>query len=129
MPRNGQETALEWLSRVSRESNDSNIIILADFAVSQWIDLSESWKARDVKTRRSLWDLMAGIEQIGHNTIHKTTMSTIYSGPSVFNFPIFLEACHYRGKEPPVGAVETGVRVHSHRRPQTTKWGNIVLKS
>jgi hypothetical protein len=129
MPRNGHETAPEWLKRVSISSSSPEARSLARYALEQWNLLLTSWKQRGVRTRRNLWDLLSGILQIAKSTKHQCNMIRIESGNETFYFPILLEACHFRGKDPPSDAVKTGIMVRAHRRPQTTKWGNIVLKT
>lgn len=129
MSRNGYEEASEWLERVSREATDPHVRALAAHALDQWNQLSASWNARGVKTRRSLYDLLAGLLQVAQNYTWNTVMTTVRSGSQRFTFPIFTEACDYRGRAAPPGAVRAGVRIQSHRRVQKGKWGNDVLKT
>lgn len=129
MPRNRHETALEWLERVAANSLNPRARDLALLATQQWTALLWSWNQRGVKTRRSLWDLLSGILQVAHSTTHRCIITPVESGGKVFHFPIFSEACDYRGKAWPLGAVRTGIQVQAHRCPQTTKWGNVVLKT
>jgi hypothetical protein len=65
---------------------------------------------KGTKTRRSLWDLLAG-ERSG------TTALGIY-----YKFPIFIEACERKGIEPPEGAI-LGGKPAPPRKPQVKKWG------
>jgi hypothetical protein len=130
MARKGQEEATEWLKRVmSDRSVPADVRRLARFALGQWVALSASWKARGVKTRRSLWDLLSGILQIARQTTHHPDMVEVRSGEDFFYFPVFEEACDYRGKKAPASALRSGVRVLAHRLPQTAKWGNTVTKT
>lgn len=129
MPRKGNETSTEWLGRVINISTSPKARRLARFALDQWATLGVAWKLEEVKTRRSLWDLLSGILQIAKNTEHHCDMTPVEIKGRIFYFPIFTEACDYRGKKPPSGSVASGIRVQAHRRPQTAKWGNEVLKT
>lgn len=125
-----QEPALEWLDRVSAQSNDRNARLMAEYAIAQWTGLAASWKLRKVSTRRSLWDLLAGVFECHQVIQHHTSMTRIESGSDVFFFPIFFEACGRRAKSARgIGAIKAGVPVKSERLPQTSKWGNIVCKT
>jgi len=129
MARKGFEEAPDWLDRVSKTAEDPAVRAIAAHALSEWAGLLESWRQRNVKTRRSLYDLLSGLLQISHNYTWNTQMTTVISDKKKFVFPIFSEACDYRGRERPVGAIVTGVRIQSHRRVQKKKWGNDVLKT
>jgi hypothetical protein len=127
--RQGYEIAPEWLERVATSADSSQTRQLARFALDQWNGLLQSWEVREVKTRRSLYDLLSGILQIARTLKHHQYMTPVISGKDTFYFPVFAEACDYRGKDRPHDAVVTGLPVKSHRRPQTKKWGNTILKT
>jgi hypothetical protein len=124
------EKAVDWLRRVVRESNNPLARELAQNALDEWFRLLDSWKRRGVHTRRSLWDLLSGLLQQGPNGYKwNTTTTVMVSGDDIFHFPIFSEACDYRGRAHPSGAVKTGVIAFAHRTVQKAKWGNDVLKT
>jgi hypothetical protein len=129
MARNGYEEAPEWLARVSIKAKDPNVRSLAANALGEWNRLLDSWESRGVRTRRSLYDLLAGLLQISRNYRWNTHTVTVRSGADRFTFPIFTEACDYRGRAHPTGAIQTGIRIQSHRKVQKKKWGNDVLKT
>lgn len=126
-----KESANDWLFRVRATSPNPQARTLAAFALSEWDRLLASWKTRQVKTRRSFWDLIAGVFECHQNITHHAHMTPVISGDDTFYFPIFKEALGRRDKHPSAteGAVTTGVTVRSGRKPQTTKWGNTVLKT
>ncbi len=123
------EEAQEWLARVAKEAAIPQTQQLATMTLASWNGLLASWANRGVKTRRSLYDLLSGLLQVAHNYTWNTTCTKVRSGSQVFVFPIFAEACDYRGRARPPGAVVAGVRIQSHRRVQKAKWGNDVLKT
>lgn len=128
---NGQETALEYLARVARASKNPIARAMATHALNEWNQLRASWKRQGVKTNRSLWDLIAGVLECHQNISHHVLMTRVVCGPDVFHFPIFKEAIARRAKSPTAAnnPIVTGLRVESHRLPQTGKWGNIVCKT
>lgn len=128
--RNGQLTAIEWLTIVSIKSKDSEARRLARFALDQWKMMDLTWKANDAKSRKSLWDLIAGVKNFPRKDIHQATMVEVNSCGKTFYFPVFAEACARRAKsDRGAGAVRAGVPVNSERLPQTTKWGNKVCRT
>jgi hypothetical protein len=126
-----QETANQWLRRVICASNNPQAKTMASFAITEWANLTRSWKIRGVKTRRSLWDLIAGVFECHNNITHHTYMTPICSGTEVFYFPVFYEAVGRRAKHLSAarGAIVSGVPMKSERLPQIGKWGNIVCKT
>ena len=130
MSMNQQPTALDWLARVALSSPNPDARRMARFAMSEWQRLSDSWKTRNVKTRRSLWDLLAGVFECHQNITHHKLMTEVVSGRDKFYFPVFKEACGRRAKSyKGTGAIEACIPVGSERLPQTTKWGNTVCKT
>ena len=128
--RKGEEESQEWLARVAREAHDPAVRQLAQHNLDSWNGLLDSWKRRGVKTRRALWDILAGLLQVGPFGYHWNAVSTtVKSGEDVFHFIILAEACNYRGRAHPVGAIRTGVAPKAHRTVQKAKWGNDVLKT
>lgn len=126
-----QESAIEWLSRVRRDSPYPRARMMAEFALSEWSHLTRSWKRRRVKTRRSLWDLIAGVFECHQNIEHHALMTPVTSESETFYFPIFEEAVVRRAKHPPSakGSISAGVSIRSGRLPQTGKWGNTICKT
>jgi hypothetical protein len=125
-----QEPALKWLDRVKTSSKSIKARRMAHFAINEWQRLKQSWKDRDVKTNRSLWDLLAGVFECHQNITHHTYMTEVISGDNKFYFPIFVEACGRRAKNPSASnAIIAGVSVKSERLPQTGKWHNYVCKT
>lgn len=129
MPRKDYETGTEYLSRVIRDSENPDAREMAAFALDQYKLFLQSCRERGVKTRRSLYDMLAGVRNICNKITHFRRMVPIRSGKTIFYFPVFVETCGYRGKTPPADAIRTGLPVHSERIPQTGKFGNIILKS
>ena len=127
--RAGQETANEYCKRVQKDSPYPAARQAAQDNLASYEALLVSFKARNVKTRRSLYDLMAGLLQVAGQYIWNDQKSVVTSGSDKFEFHIFQEVCDYRGREAPSGATRTGLRVQSHRRVQKTKWKNDVLKT
>lgn len=84
-----------------------------------------------MKTRRSLWDLIAGVFECHQTIKHHSPMTRIDSGSETFYFPIFEEAVVRRAKHPPIasGSLKAGVSIRSGRLPQTGKWGNKICKT
>lgn len=83
-----------------------------------------------MSTRRSLWDLLAGVFECHQNITHHVIMTEVISGNDRFYFPIFKEACGRRAKSyQGTGAIVAGVAVRSERLPQPGKWGNTVCKT
>lgn len=126
-----QETAKQWLGRVSQYSEDPKARVMAKWALDEYDRLFDSWKTREVGTRRSLWDLIAGVFECCQNITHHTHMTPVKSGDQTFYFPIFTEAVGRRAKHSSaaIGAITSGIPVRSERLPQTTKWGNVVCKT
>lgn len=89
------ETAVAWLHRAGR-----------DDVVRVYETFMADAHARGSKVRRSLWDILAGIRRVDG-----------------YAFPIFVEAAHYRGVQPPPDAIEAGIIPRAHRRSQVKKWG------
>lgn len=130
MPRKGQETALEWLKRVKRDSKNPDARRLAAFAFDEWKRLEASWKRLGVKTRRSLWDLIAGVFECHQKIEHYALMTPVISGDDSFYFPVFKEACGRRAKHSTASdAIASGILMRSERLPQTGKWGNTICKT
>jgi hypothetical protein len=123
------ETAPEYLQRVMAQSQNPTARVLAATALRDYQKLLISWSQRGVKTRRSLYDLLSGVRNICNKVTHFKRMVPIQSGTDMFYFPVFVEVCDYRGKVPPPDAIVTGLLVRSKRRPQETKFGNMILKS
>jgi len=126
---NKKETCVNWLERTSRIARGVLARRKATEALETWEALLESWKERGVKTRRSLWDILAGTKEVAGHISHTEGPVTIISGDKSFTFPVFAEACEYRGRTTPACAITTGVYVIAHRVPQDGKWGNTVLKT
>ena len=126
-----QETAPQWLRRVARTSKNPRAKTMASFAIAEWDRLLHSWDVRGVKTRRSQWDLIAGVFECHQNITHHEYMTPVESGLDTFYFPIFKEAVGRRSKHPSAakGAIVSGVSMRSERLPQTTKWGNTICKT
>ncbi len=102
------ETAPAWLARIGRHD------LVAEY---------DRFKALMLQVgsaeRRSLWDLLAGIRYYDKNTgdVHFMRQGV------QFRFPVFAEACDYRGVARKPGAIVTNIRPHAHRKPQVAKWG------
>ena len=125
------EVSTHWLKRVQTKSSNPLARQMAAFALHQYQGYLETCKKYEVSTRRSLYDLCSGVANIANNITHHRKMVPMgfRDGPEVFYFPVFAEACAYRGKTPPSEAITAHVDIKSQRRPQTTKFGNTVLKS
>lgn len=131
MPMNDQETALEYLARVTRTSKNPTARTMATHALNEWNRFRASGRRQGLKTNRSLWDLIAGVLECHQNISHHVLMTQAVCGSDVFYFPIFKEAIARRAKSLTAAnnPIVTGLRVESHRLPQTGKWGNVVCKT
>ena len=92
--RGENEKAIQWLQLAGRQD-----------MVDQWEALEASWRKRGVKTRRSFWDILAGM----YHKKPAEEYEVVHSGTEEFKFDIFAEACHRRGRTPPKKAIVTGV--------------------
>lgn len=124
------EISNDWLARCSRTASTSDQRRLAALTLAEYNLFVQVCKARGVATRRSFWDMMSGMRQVGPNGYEFfDDFTPMRSGPVVFLTPVFAEGCRRYGRTPPKSVVSMGVLPESHRSPQTTKWKNLQLET
>ena len=120
-----QQTSVEYLEDVSRNSTNSLVRAKAHNALNEWTRFLEARKQQKL-ANRALWDLLAGAEQKGKKIRWSNDQDqtiTFATGGMTFTFPIFAEAQDRRGRARTPGAFVTGIAPKSHRVPQEKKWG------
>ncbi len=121
-----QISSTEWLKLVVRSSSNLKAVEAAQNTLNSYEQYTQTLKRYLNGQRRSLWDLMAGIEN--GRDIEDKGIATINFKGYEFNFHVFKEACFRRGKVPSPDAIESGVNA-PYRMPQKQKWGNDCLKT
>lgn len=80
--------------------------------------------------RRDFWLTIAGCAQVGPDIYDwYDDFVPLKAHGQAYLFPIIDTACFYQGRAPaPSGTIYTGIGTDAHKMPQTTKWGNRILK-
>lgn len=106
-------SAIRWLMLVASTSSNQSIANCAWSDVREWILLTESWKERSVRTKRALFDILAG-----GKPEYREELIVVESGHLLYCFHVYNEARDYRGWMKQIKFLTTGIPIPTHRKPQ-----------
>jgi hypothetical protein len=121
----------QWCADIHEKYPGSNADILMNLAEQEMLAHDDAAKLfknpkRKYHTRRSFYDCIGGMRQIGSDIYHTYsdfTPHVLNKAGSFFLFPVIREGCQRYGRIWITGAPSIGDNVPVPRTPQEWKWG------